>query len=204
MLYYNLMIGKKPLEKMYHLERKSMQEIADTLGHSLHKVAYWMDKHKIKSRSRSEATYIKHNPNGDPFKIKTKLSKKETKLHGLGLGLYWGEGTKADTHSLRLGNTDPLLIKKFIDFLVKIYGVKKKDLRLGLQIFSDMDPEKALRFWITKLGIDRNQFQKVVVTQSKKQGIYRKKVQHGVLTVQYHRKKLRDIVNEQVEQIAKH
>jgi len=51
-------------------------------------------------------TIIKYNPNGDPFEIKTNLDKGEQFLKGLGLGIYWGEGTKTSIHSLRVANTD--------------------------------------------------------------------------------------------------
>ena len=34
-----------------------------------------MNKNNIKRRSRSEASYLKANPNGDPFKIKDNLTK---------------------------------------------------------------------------------------------------------------------------------
>ena len=119
-------------EKIVNLYRRglSMQEIADKMGWSLHKVSYWMDKCNISRRSPSEATYLKRNPNGDPFKIKNKLNKNEILLKGLGLGLYWGEGDKSSNNtSVRVSNTDPSLIKKFKEFLVKIYGVQKRKRR---------------------------------------------------------------------------
>ena len=103
-----------------------MQEIADKMRWSLHKVSYWLDQCSISRRSPSEATYVKRNPGGDPFKIKSQLTKKDETLKGLGLGLYWGEGDKSPNNtSVRLANTDPLLIKKFKEFLTKICGVKK-------------------------------------------------------------------------------
>ncbi len=128
------MIFKKKLEEFYLNKKKSMQEIANELGCSLHKVKYWMEKYGIKIRSHSDATYIKRNPFGDPFKFKTPQTFKEAELFGLGLGLYWGEGTKANKDSIRLGNTDPELIRKFIDFLISFFEIDKNDLRFGIQI----------------------------------------------------------------------
>lgn len=171
-----------------------MKEVADDLGCSLHKVAYWLEKHKISSRSRSEATYIKRNPDGDPFKLRSPATLEEAKLFGLGLGLYWGEGTKANKNSVRLGNTDPLLIKKFTEFLIKFFNIKKEDLKFALQIFSDINQELALDFWIKRLKIKRSQINKPVITKSRSLGTYKKKSKHGVLTVMYHNKKLRDFL----------
>lgn len=102
---------KLTLEKLYIRDGASMQEIATMLDCSLHKVAYHMDKHGIKRRSISEAIYKKCNPNGDPFKVRAIASRADAELLGLGLGLYWGEGTKSDKHSVRLGNTDPALLR---------------------------------------------------------------------------------------------
>ena len=66
-------LNKSILEISYK-SGKSMQDISRQLNCSVHKVVYWMDKYDVKRRTRSEATYIKANPGGDPFKIKTKLS----------------------------------------------------------------------------------------------------------------------------------
>ena len=115
-------------------------------------------------------------------------------LFGLGLGLYWGEGTKANKHSVRLGNTDPDLIVKFIQFLMRFFKIQKKDMRFGLQIFSDMHPQEAMNYWRKKLGVRKDQFYTVTVTRSGKIGTYRKKSRYGVLTVYYHNKKLRELL----------
>lgn len=188
------MIEKRKLLKFYVLEKKSMQEIASELRFSLHKVKYWMEKHQIKPRSRSEATYIKRNPNGDPFKFRKPQNSEEAKLFGLGLGLYWGEGTKASKNSVRLGNTDPELIKKFMDFLIKFFSIEKDDLCFGLQIFSDINSNEALDFWIKRLKIKRGQVNRPIITKSHSLGTYRKKSKFGVLTIMYHNKKVRDLL----------
>ena len=171
-----------------------MQEIADLLGYSLHKVAYWMEKHRVPSRSRSDAMYVKHNPNGDPFLFQPPRTLKEAELFGMGLGLYWGEGTKASISSIRLGNTDPELIKVFINFLIRFFSIRKKDLKFGLQIFSDIDPGEALDFCVKHLRIEKSQFYKLVITKSGSIGTYRTKSQYGVLTVMYHNTKLRSLL----------
>ena len=188
------MLDKAKLKYLYRIKKKSMQEIADISGCSLHKVSYWMEKYEIKTRSRSDATYLKRNPNGDPFKLVKPKNIAEAELFGLGLGLYWGEGTKADKVSVRLGNTDPMLIKKFMDFLIKFFNIKKDDLHFGLQLFTDIDLNEALDFWRKELKINRSQFYKPIITKSRSIGTYRKKSKYGVMTVYYHNKKMRDIL----------
>ena len=171
-----------------------MQEIAVLMNCSLHRVKYWLTKHNIQTRTISDAIYKWHNPKGDPFEFRPPETAEEYKLLGMGLGLYWGEGTKSDKGAVRLGNTDPKLIKMFIKFLVRFFGISKKDLRFGLQIFTDIDPNEALDFWAKGLNINKSQFQKVIVTISGSIGTYRKKSQYGVLTVLYFNTKLRNIL----------
>lgn len=187
-------IAQKDLVRLYTVQHKSMQEIATQLGCSLHKVKYWIEKFAIPPRSQSDATYYKRNPDGDPFRIVKPRTPDDIKLFGLGLGLYWGEGTKSDKNSIKLGNTDPELLKSFIAFLERCYDVEKTDFRCGLQIFNDISPSRAVAFWTNELGLDVSQFQKTVVTPSRGKGTYRKKSPWGVLTVQFHNKKLRDIL----------
>ena len=106
---------------------------------------------------------------------------------------------KSNKGSVRLGNTDPRLVVKFIEFLVRLLGVDKKRLKFGLQIFSDMPSEKALQFWLHELDVPRSQFQKVIVTPARSIGTYRHKTKHGVLTVQFHNTKLRDLICQMIE-----
>ena len=72
-------ISKRKLYKTY-LQGNSMAEIAKMYSCSVNKIVYWMDKYEIKRRSISDAVYIKQNPNGNPFKIKSNLSLKEQRL----------------------------------------------------------------------------------------------------------------------------
>jgi len=97
-------------------------------------------------------------------------------------------------NAVRLGNTDPALIKFFLKFLTEIYQIDTQRLRFGLQVFNDSDPVKAKKFWQEKLQIEENQFQKVVITPARAQGTYRRKNHHGVLTVYFSNTKLRDMI----------
>lgn len=190
------MIKKDVLKHLYLKDGYSVQAIADKLGYSRRGVKYWMDKHSIKSRTISEAIYLWHNPNGDPFQYSPPKTLNDYKLFGLGLGLYWGEGTRSDKGAVRLGNTDPELINTFINFLKRFFGIKKRDIKLGLQIFSDISKKQALNYWSKKLNIKKEQFQKTVVTKSGSIGTYRHKNLHGVLTIYYCNTKMRKLMDE--------
>ena len=124
-------------------------------------------------------------------------------LFGLGLGLYWGEGNKRNKNSVRLGNIDPDLIIIFMQFLQKVFNVRKEKFKFGLQIFNDIDPSMALSFWQKKLSVSPTQFQKVVVTKKRGKGTYRYKAEHGVLTIYVNNKKLRDEIFNRIENLRK-
>jgi len=189
-------------KKLYTKDKKSSFEIANLLNCSENKVNYWLKKYGIQKRSISEAVYIKNNPKGDPFKIKIKLSKEQTMLKGLGLGLYWGEGSKRNKTSVRLSNTDSGLINNFINFLVRIYGVKKKDINFNLLIFSDISPIDAKNFWVKELKIKPEQIRgKITIIKSGSIGTYRQKAKYGVLTLMYHNRKLRDIICNMIQEL---
>ena len=194
-------LSKKKLVYLYVTKKQSVSQIAKTFDCSLHKVDYWLQRYSVPKRSIGEAMYAKRNPNGDPFFVKKPTTIAEATLQGLGFGLYWGEGTKSDRNSVRLGNTDVRLIKKFIQFLVQLYGVDKKRLKFGLQIFNDVSPQKARQFWCSKLRIMPKQFQKVVISKVRGNGSYKHKSQHGVLTVYFNNTKLRNIIFGEIERL---
>ena len=194
------MLPKTKLEKLYK-SGLSMKEISERTGWKYEKIVYWMRKYGIPRRSRSAATYLKRNPKGDPFRIKTKLNKNEILLKGIGLGLYWGEGDKSEHVGVRISNSDPKLIKKFKEFLIKICGVKKEKFRYSLTIFNDSNKEKAIEFWTKNLKIKKNQLGKVTVIPPQGKGIYRKKNEFGVLLICVNNKKLKEKVLGMIESI---
>ena len=192
-------MDKNILDQLYNSEKKSMAEIATQLDCSTHKIQWWMDKHNIKRRNQSDATYAKRNPIGDPFKIRTNLSNEELELKGLGIGIFWGEGTKTDKTAIKVGNTDSKLIKKFIEFLKVICGVQKEKISYSLTVFNDSEPKEAAQFWASELSIEVKQLGKITIIPPQGKGTYRNKSKHGVLIVGCFNSKLRKWVDDQLE-----
>ncbi len=187
-------MDEKTLRYLYSNSKKSVRDIAEQLNCSEHKVNYWLKKYSIAKRTISEAVYLKNNPLGDPFCIRKPTKKEDLILFGMGIGLYWGEGTKANKNAVRLGNSDPILIKIFIKFLDSFFGVKKDKLKFQLQVFSDLDVESVINYWIKLLGIKRDQLYKTIITPHRSLGTYRKRSSYGVMTLYYGNTKLRNIL----------
>lgn len=186
----NLKLDEKQLIKLYH-HGFSSKEIAKRLGFSENKINYWLKQLKIPKRSISEAIYLKHNPNGDPFRIKKNLTSEERELLGLGLGIYWGEGNKASKGAISINNCDYKLIQKFIEFLIKICQINTDKLNFSLQTFNDADPEKSLEYWCKKLKVSEDKFGKVGIIPPLGKGTYKRKSQYGVCAVTFSNIKLK-------------
>lgn len=98
-------------------------------------------------------------------KIVKQLSKRDKLLFIS--ALYWAEGNKKD---FMLSNTDPNLIKVFINGLREILAIGNDRLRVSIRIYEDMDKEKCLDFWEKVVGLPKESFQHVYVLSGKKQG----------------------------------
>ncbi len=195
-------LSLKKLKSLYINKHKSTPEIARLIKCSENKINYWLHKYKIRKRSISDAIYLKYNPKGDPFKIKNKLNKKEAELKGIGLGIYWGEGDKSlNNTSVRVSNTDPSLIKKFREFLKKVYGVKKEKFQYGLILFNDIKKSDAVKFWGKNLNIKEECLGKITIIPPQGKGRYKKKSKYGVLTIIVTNKKLKEQILSDIKNL---
>lgn len=80
--------------------------------------------------------------------------------------LYWGEGTKRE---LNIINGDPKLIQVFIACLEEI-GIGRKDLRVTLRIYGDLEIKKAKEYWAKICGINTKKILNVNILNGKKTG----------------------------------
>lgn len=90
--------------------------------------------------------------------------------------LYWAEGAKID---FSLSNTDPNLIRVYIQFLKEVFGVKAEMIRASIRIYEDLNSEKCLSFWSNVVGIPKRQFVGVNVLKGKKIG----KLEYGMCRI---------------------
>ena len=175
------MLAKETLTEFYCNQKMSMAEVAKYLGVPYKTVVYWMSKHGIPRRTRSEAIYIKQNPKGDPFKIKELKTKEDFELFTLGVGLYIGEGSKTKD-SVALANSDSRIIKAFLKFLRELCGVDEAKIKTELNIFDDVDLEAAIDYWMEVTQIPKSRFGKPIVRKSRG-GTYKNKSKYGTLTI---------------------
>lgn len=101
------------------------------------------------------------------------LNNKEKKI--IAACLYWGEGAKAD---FSLSNTDPGLIKTFVHCM-ESFGMNKNDLRVTIRIYSDLDKNKAIKYWAKIIGIPKKQILNINILHGKKSG----KLKYGMCRI---------------------
>lgn len=192
------MLDKKSLEVLYLKDKLSANKISKNLKCSASQVNYWLVKYNIPKRNISEAIYQLNNPKGDPFLFKNPKSLKKMFLFGLGLGLFWGEGSKRNLHAVRLSNSDPALVKHFIDFLTDIYNIDRKKLKFQLQTYDDLNHEELMCFWTKYLSIEKNQFYKTTILKRRGKGTYIKKMEYGVLILNFGNVRLRNLICSEI------
>lgn len=114
-----------------------------------------------------------------------KLSRREKFL--VGVALYWAEGFKHKMEkALGLANSDPVLIKFYVDWLTQNLKIRKEDLilRITTNISLENKISKYQKFWSRLLNISESQFGKPFFQHTKQKRIYPKdKNYYGVLRV---------------------
>lgn len=87
----------------------------------------------------------------------------------VGAALYWAEGYKKPIikngkersyHSISLPNSDPSLIKIFVEFLKEICEIPASKINASIRIFEHINENEALRYWMKITGLPKENFTK--------------------------------------------
>ena len=73
--------------------------------------------------------------------------------------MYWCEGGKDDT-SVSFTNSDPKLVRSFIDLLVTSFDIDRNKISARLHLHEYHNPEIQLALWSKNLDLDKNKFKK--------------------------------------------
>jgi hypothetical protein len=118
-----------------------------------------------------------------------------------GLFLYLGEGSKSDWSQVCISNSDPSIIKFATAWLTKILGVNKKDIRVAVHLYRDMDMEQELNFWQQVMGVSRKQFWKPYIKKTSSQKIDHATFGHGTCKISYGSAKLKKEIMAKIKVI---
>lgn len=162
-------------------KKKSYREIIDILGISKSTVSYWVakdprskairdylaERNRIRSKKRIRHLIKKSKAKWSAWREEARISAIKAfpgllgnPLFVSGISLYWGEGDSKLKNPLRLGNTDPRLIRCYVSFLKKILRIPPNKIRLGLILYPDLSDNECKKFWSNITGIKEDNFMK--------------------------------------------
>ena len=93
-------------------------------------------------------------------------AKEKDWLHTVGCMLYWAEGYKSQNRStISFANSDPCMLKLFIEFLQERLGVKKEKICLKIKCYTNngISLEEIKEYWIRTLGLSKSSLRGVQV-----------------------------------------
>lgn len=157
-----------------------------------------MDQHGIRRRHWSDATYIKRNPDGEKFRV----DQSNRELFLIGVALYLGEGAKSES-SLVFTNSDPGVVKLWVQFLEEICDVPPNKLKARISYYEDLNYPNLLGFWSQALKIPIGNF----IRPSEKQGRVAKGIYegrrslYGTIQVSFHDSRLMALMTKWMQDL---
>lgn len=204
-MLYNICInsGSSLEKKILELRKqdKSYREIAEILDVSRSTVSYWLADNSESQGVRKRLARIRNSSSSDRVRrLKDTLATKwglkwqEAKVEAdkqfaeyindplfvAGINIYWGEGDSKPNNPLRIGNTDPRMIKVFVVFLKKIMRMSDDKIRISLILYPDLGEKDCINFWLAVTGLRKNN---LIKPQYIKGRHPTKKLLHGICTV---------------------
>ncbi len=139
----------------YPLSEKRMKELLCERKHKA-EVGYerYRQTMKQKKEQKEKDIYLK-------YKKRFKDLDREV-YFSAGLMLYLAEGQKRRS-SLKLSNSDPEIIKFFMDWCKVFLNVEQGKFRIQLHLYEGMELEKETKFWQNTLNLDKSQIWKTQV-----------------------------------------
>ncbi len=192
------MLRKTQLWELYCSRKLSMAEVAKKLGITHATVLYWLKKHGISRRPRSESSYVKQNPNGNPFTIPSRLTSKQQELLKAALLLYWAEGSKTNG-VVRIVNLDARMVQLFIKFLREVCHADEKRLSVYVRVHSQFNLGIAKRYWSHGLRLPTSRVFVYPHTDHRSKASAQWS-RYGLATLEFHNTKFKQWLHQSIEQ----
>lgn len=175
----------KPKAILLRKQGKSIRYVEKILGVSRSTLSGWLknikltalqyeilkEKHKYALIKARRKAIIWHNQQktdrlkfaeNEADKVLLKINnKKEITELALSL-LYLGEGFKKSPRT-GMGNSDPLIMKFFLQIMLNVYKIDIEKIRFDLHIRADQNPELIKEYWAKELGAPLNRFKSISV-----------------------------------------
>ncbi|KKR48937.1 MAG: hypothetical protein UT86_C0002G0112 [Candidatus Magasanikbacteria bacterium GW2011_GWC2_40_17] len=188
-------VSKSTLSSWLYFLPLSKKRIDELRNKNLDRIEKFRNTMFEKRKKRMEEIFCREK------ELLLPLNKRELFL--IGLGLYWGEGSKQDWSRVALANTDPNILKFFIKWLTDIHKISRTDLRIGLQLYPDMNIKEEIDFWSEYLKISSDQFIKPYIKKNISKRINHKGgFGHGTCTIMFNRVTLKEKILMQIKVLS--
>ena len=127
-------------------------------------------------------------------KVASDIEKSKNPFFVSGFYLYWGEGTKTAEYSVSFTNTDPAMVRCFIQWL-SLLGVPINKLKLKLHVYSDQNEKKLKEYWSYLTGVPVENFNKTYMKTSELgRKTYKGMYGYGTCVIFYHNRDMYEYV----------
>lgn len=127
-------------------------------------------------------------------------------LYFVGLGLYWGEGTKASNGMVSIVNSDPTIIQLMIRWFEECWEIDRSRFHPRVYI-SDIHrgrEQAILAYWTSILGIPQTQFGRTIFLAKGKKIYENHDIYYGVLALRVSKgAELRHRILADIERVRK-
>ncbi len=167
----------------YSMISKKLELSKSTLSDWLKEIPYTPNQEVIDrvrdGKLKSAQTKMKQQR--DSIKQMRQLAKKDVgsvsqrDLFMLGIGLYWGEGTKKHGH-IRIINSNPDIIQASICWFKEICKLKDENFSIRIHIYPDSHEKKCLTYWSDVTGISPRNFGKTQIDRRRNKSLKKRGV----------------------------
>jgi|SRR3989344_126779 len=175
----------------YPLSEKQLEKLKDKVPQQVERCRNTKEK---KYKARLDDVYNKIS------KDISKLSNREILIAGL--FLYWGEGSKSERYTCGFSNTDPSMVRFFLKWL-RLFNIENEKLHITLQLYSDMDVNKEIKFWSHELDLPTSCFRRPYIKKSTLSGlIYKRGFGHGTCFIRIFNRDLAEYIHMGIKRIS--
>lgn len=122
-----------------------------------------------------------------------------------GCMLYWAEGDKR-RNAVRLANSDPEVVRYFVNFLRAYFGVRDDRIRVSCNLFADhLDRQCEIEdFWLRTLDLSRSCLCKSIVNRYSRysQKKRKNKLPYGTCRVAVHSTEIAQTIYGSIQELA--
>ncbi|MDC1205396.1 helix-turn-helix domain-containing protein [Candidatus Pacebacteria bacterium] len=169
-------------EKAIALRKKGMSysQIKEKIGVNKSTLSYWLSgmplssaRLKVLRNTEAQIEKIRETKRRKKLARRAQVYKKvsndiknSTDIDFIsGFYLYWGEGTKTAEYAISLTNSDPAVIRCFVEWVQKL-GVCTEQLKIKLHLYTDQNEDELKLFWSQVTGIPVDNFYKTYIKSS--------------------------------------